>query len=68
MNKEQRLKHALDLGIQVDDEDRWMLEDYLWHIRESDGHVVTLMPTDRGVREIRLDNCVMGLYKLERKQ
>jgi hypothetical protein len=33
VNKEQRLKHALDLGIKVDDEDKWMLEDYLWHVR-----------------------------------
>ena len=68
MNKEQRLKHALDQGILVDDEDKWMLEEYLWHVRPSDGHVVTILPTDNGSREVRLDNCIMGLYKLERKQ
>lgn len=68
MNKKQRLKHALDLGIKVDKQDRWMLEDYLWHVRASDGNVVTLIPTDDGTREVRLDNCVMGLYPLKRHQ
>jgi hypothetical protein len=68
VNKEQRLKHALDLGIKVDDEDKWMLEDYLWHVRPSDGHVITLFPYGDGTKEVRLDNCVMGLFKLPRHQ
>jgi hypothetical protein len=68
MDKKQRLEHARKLGILVDKQDKWMLEDYLWHIRPSDGHVVTLMPVEKGAIEVRLDHCVMGLYELKRHQ
>lgn len=58
---EERLTLARERGILVDEQDRWLLEEYTWHIADK-GYVRTNLPRDeRGVQaNARLHNAILG--------
>jgi hypothetical protein len=53
-----RRQKAHDLGILVDPEDEWLLEEYSWHL--ANGYAVTSLRTEYGKRNVFLHHCIMG--------
>lgn len=54
--REEKRQRALDLGILVDEQDMWLLEEYTWRVADK-GYIRTNLP---GGGSARLHNAIMG--------
>jgi hypothetical protein len=56
--QEERIALAAARGILVDPQDRWLLEEYTWHV--DGGYVATNVPVPPYQMRARLHHCIMG--------
>lgn len=57
--REQRLAFAKELGILVDQQDEWLLEEYTWRLN-SGGYPVTWLPVQGEYYYVSLHHMIMG--------